>query len=209
MKIALFGATGRTGRQFLDQALRAGHEVKAVVRDPAGLPEDAHLSVVVADVMDPDAIGRHLAKQDAVITAIGSRQPRKPTTVQADSTASIIDAMRSNGISRLVVVSNGGIVDTGDGPLTRYLAKPIVGRVLKHTWDDMRRMEELVRASGLEWTILRPPMLTDGPRTGSYRTAVESAVRGGIRLSRADLADGILRALADPTFVGTAVALAN
>jgi putative NADH-flavin reductase len=209
MKIVLFGATGRTGRQVLDQAIQAGHEVTAVVRDPTSLPQQAHLSVVVADVMKPDAIGPHLAGQDAVVTAIGPRRPTKPTTVQADSTASIIAAMHGDGTRRLVAVSNSGILDTGDGPVTRYLAKPILRRVFRHTWGDMRRMEALVRASDLDWTILRPPMLTDGRRTGSYRTANESAVRGGIRLSRADLADGILRALAEPKFIGAAVALAN
>ncbi len=209
MKVALFGATGRTGRQFLDQALQAGHEVTAIVRDPTNLPEHAHLSVVVADVMDPDAIGEHIAGQDAVVNAIGPRQPTKPTTVQTDSTASIIGAMHHDGTKRLVVVSNSGILETGDGPVTRYLAKPILRRVFQHTWGDMRRMEALVRASDLDWTILRPPMLTDGRRTGAYRTADERAVRGGIRLSRADLADGILRALADPAFISRAIALAN
>ncbi|MGW4210316.1 NAD(P)-dependent oxidoreductase [Lentzea sp. NPDC004789] len=209
MKIALFGASGRTGRQFLEQAGAAGHEVTAIVRGAADLPGHPRLSVVAADVMDPDAIGPLLAGQDAVVTAIGPRQASKPTTVQTDSTASILSAMRHHGTRRLVAVSNSGMVTTGDGPMTRFAAKPILRRLLRHTWADMRRMEDLVRASELDWTILRPPMLTDGRRTGAYRIALDRNVRGGLRLSRADLADGILRCLADPELVHVAVSIAN
>lgn len=208
MKIALFGATGGTGRQFLAQATAAGHEVTAIVRDPTKLASRAHLSVVAADVMDPDAISSLIAGQDAVVTAIGPNQSG-PTTVQTESTASILNAMQRNGMRRLVVVSNSGMVTTGDGPVSRFIAKPILRRLLRHPWADMRHMEDLVRASELDWTILRPPMLTNGKRTGSYRIALDRNVRGGIRLSRADLADGVLRCLADPAFVRTTVSIAN
>jgi putative NADH-flavin reductase len=209
MKIALFGATGGTGRQFLAQASAAGHEITAVVRDPTRLPDRTGLSVVAADVMNPDAIGPLIAGQDAVVTTIGSRQARKPTTVQTDSTASILSAMRHNGIRRLVVVSNSGMITTGDGPVSRMVVKPIVGRLLRYTFADMRRMEDLVRASELDWTIVRPPMLTDGRRTGAYRTAIDRNVRGGIRISRADLADSLLRCLAETALVHAVVSIAN
>ncbi|HEY4458695.1 MAG TPA: SDR family oxidoreductase [Pseudonocardiaceae bacterium] len=209
MKIALFGATGRTGQQFLVQAIAAGHEITAVVRDPTRLPDRTGLSVVAADVMDPDAIGPLIAGQDAVVTAIGPRQTRTPVTVQTDSTTSIIDAMRHNHVRRLVVVSNSGMIATGDGPFTRMIVKPIVRRILRHTFADMRRMEELVRANGLDWTIVRPPMLTEGKRTGTYRTAIDRNVRGGIRISRADVADSLLRCLAAPELIHAAVSVAN
>jgi putative NADH-flavin reductase len=89
----------------------------------------------------------------------------------------------------LIVVSNSGRITVGDGLLTRLIVKPILRRLLQHTFADMRRMEDLVRASELDWTIVRPPMLTDGRRTGAYRTAINHNVRGGMRISRADLAD--------------------
>ena len=209
MKIALLGATGRTGRQFLAQANAAGHDVTAVVRDPAALTSRPRLSVIAADVMDPDAIGPLFADQDAVVTTIGPRQTRIPITVQTESTASILSAMRHHGTRRLIVVSNSGMVTTGDGPVSRIVAKPILRRLLRHTWADMRRMEDVVRASDLDWTILRPPMLTDGKRTGAYRTALDRNVRGGIRVSRADVADAILRCLADPALVHATVSIAN
>src|SRR5882724_921426 len=184
-------------------------EITAIVRDPTRLPDRTRLSIVAADIMDPDAIGPFVAGQDAVVTTIGPRQPRLPATVQTDSTASILDAMRHNDIRRLVVVSNSGMIATGDGPVSRMIAKPIVRGLLRHTFADMRRMEDLVRASELDWTIVRPPMLTDGRRTGAYRTAIDRNVRGGIRISRVDLADAILRCLAEPAFIRAAVSVAD
>jgi len=209
MKIALFGATGATGQQFLTQAAAAGHDVTAVVRNPAAVTDRSRVSVVVADVMAPDAIGPLVAGQDAVVTAIGPRRGSTPTAVQTESTASIITAMRHNGLRRLVVVSNSGMVTTGDGPVSRFVAKPILRRVLRHSWADMGRMEDVVRASELDWTILRPPMLTNGERTGIYRIALDHNVRGGIQVSRADLADAILRSLADSAFIHATVSIAN
>jgi putative NADH-flavin reductase len=210
MKITIFGAAGGTGTQLLDLACAAGHEVTAVVRDPARLTgTDPHLTVVTADVMDPDAIGPVVSGRDAVITAIGSREGRTPTSVQTDSTASIVTAMRNRSTRRLVVVSNSGMFTDGDGPMSRLVAKPILRRMLKHPWADMQRMEDVVRDSGLDWTIIRPPMLTNGRRTGSYRSAVDSNVRGGIRVSRGDLADSILRCVVDAGSIHTAISIAN
>ncbi|MEU6267728.1 NAD(P)-dependent oxidoreductase [Saccharopolyspora shandongensis] len=209
MRITIFGATGGTGKHLLEQACTAGHEVTAVVRDPARL-DYAHpgLTVVTADVMDAAAIQPHVAGRDAVISAIGSRD-LKPTTIQTDSTRSILDAMTAVGARRFLVVSNCGMLSDGDGPVTRHVVKPILWRVLRNPWTDMGHMEEVVRASGLDWTIIRPPQLTNGPRTGRYRTAVDRNVRGAKRISRANVADCLLRELADPGSVGKAIAVAN
>jgi len=210
MKIALFGATGATGQHLLEQARAAGHEVTAVVRDPAPITT-AHprLTVVRADVMDRNAIGPAVAGHDAVVTTIGSREGRTPTTVQTDTTSSIVQAMQQHGVRRLIVVSNSGMVTDGDGPMSRAVAKPILRRILKHPWADMQGMEDVVQASELDWTILRPPMLTNGRHTGSYRTAVGHNVRGGIRVSRANVADLILRCLANEDSVRTAISIGN
>lgn len=210
MRITVFGATGGTGRQFVELACAAGHEVTAVVRDPARL-SNRHpgLTVIRADVMDPAAIGPAVAQRDAVVSTIGSRDRRAPSTVCADSSAGIIQAMTAEGVRRLVVVSASGMYTDGDGLLTRRIVKPILNAALRHPFTDMRRMEDNVRASGLEWTILRPPMLTDGPRTGSYRSAVGHNVRGGIRVSRADLADSILRSLDQRSPLNATVSIGN
>jgi putative NADH-flavin reductase len=210
MKIALFGATGGTGRHTIRQACDAGHEVTAVVRDPVRLTEShPRLTVLQADVMDPAAIGPAIAGRDAVVSALGSRDGRVPTTLCADSAASIVQAMRGARVRRLVVVSAGTLTTAGDGPLTRLVMKPLLARLLKHTIADKRRMEDLVRASGLQWTIVRPPMLTDGPHTGAYRTAIDHNVRGTLRVSRADLADCILRCLVDHRPINAALSVGN
>jgi putative NADH-flavin reductase len=210
MKIALFGATGGTGRQIIRQACDAGHEVTAVVRDPARLTEShPHLTALQADVIDPGAIGPAINGRDAVVSALGSRDGRVPTTICTDSATSIIQAMHTEGVRRLVVVSAGTLTTDGDGPLTRLVLKPMLGNLLKHTIADKRRMEEVVRASCLEWTIVRPPMLTNGPRTGAYRSAIDRNVRGGMRASRADLAHCILHCLADHEPINAAISIGN
>ncbi|WP_106396812.1 NAD(P)-dependent oxidoreductase [Actinocorallia populi] len=206
MRITVLGATGGTGLHLVRQSLDAGHHVTAVVRNPRGLPEHPLLETVVADVMDPAAIGAALTGRDAVVSALGPRG-KGETTVCSDGARSIITAMRSTGGRRLVVVTaSGHVVDEGDGPFTRALVKPLLGRFLREAFADFVRTERVVRDSGLDWTILRPPRLTDGaPRP--YRTALDRNVRGGITLARADLAHAALNVLDDPDTVGRTVAL--
>lgn len=206
MKITIFGATGGTGRLFVDQACVAGHDVTAVVRNPAGLVSRPNLAVLTADLADPEEIVSAVAGRDAVLTAIGSGGGG-PTTVQTDTTTSIVAAMRKTGVQRLVCVSSSGIYTAGDGPVTRMIVKPIVRRLLRHSFADMRGMEEVVRASGLAWTIMRPPWLTNGRPTGSYQTEMNGNVRGGFQVSRADLADCMLRCLTDQTSIHTAISI--
>lgn len=208
MKLTIFGATGGTGRELVEQACTAGHDVTAVVRSPSSLESGPRLTVVTADVLSPDELTPAIAGRDAVLTTIGVRD-RGPTTIQTDTTRGIIEAMRTAGVGRLVCVSNSGMHTAGDGPLTRALVKPILRRMLRHGFADMRRMEEVVMASGLEWTILRPPRLTGGRHTGTYRTEMNRNVRGGIQVSRADLADCMLRCLTDPTTEQTAISIGN
>jgi len=109
--------------------------------------------VVHADIADAAELGPAITGRDAVVTVIGNRG-RGPTTVQADTTASIVAAMRDTGTRRLVCVSSSGLSTTGDDPLTRVLVKPILRRVLRHGFADMRAMQEIVRASSLEWTMV-------------------------------------------------------
>jgi len=212
MKMTVFGASGGTGTQLVTQALDAGHEVLAVVRDRARLavPASPSLQVAVADVMDPGSITEAVTGRDAVVSAIGPRGGvRELTTVCADSARSIVTAMQAAGSRRLLVVSGSGPFTDGDGPLMRYLAKPITKLVLRHTFADFVAMESAVRASGLDWTIVRPPALTDKPLTGRYRTRAELNVRRGLRVSRADLAHLLLVTAADPSTHHAAIFIAN
>lgn len=211
MKITVFGATGGTGTHVVGQALAAGHDVTAVVRGATRpeVPADSRLYVAEAPLDDPDALVPLVTGRDAVISALGARG-RGPTTVCADGARSITTAMRTAGGGRLVVVSASGAHTTGDGPATRLLVKPMLRRMLRHQFADMLAMEEVVRCSGLDWTIVLPPRLTNGAPTGKpVRSRVGGNVRGGFTIARADLAEFLLLAAADPGLVHTSVSVAH
>ena len=206
MRITVVGATGGTGREVVRQALDAGHEVTPVVRTPGRL--DPRVEELVADVFDPAALGPAIEGRDAVISAMGPRG-RGPTTVCRDSAAAITKAMAGAGVSRLVVVSASGFHPEGEGPLSRYVIKPLISRIFRHEYADLAAAEQVVTASGLRWTLLLPPRLTDKQHTGRYRTTLGGPVVGGATISRADLADGAVRCLDDAASVQATLGLAN
>jgi putative NADH-flavin reductase len=215
MKLTIFGATGGTGTCLTEQALAAGHEVTAVVRDPAWLTVrqspalTARLQVSTADIMDPAAIIGAVAGADAVLTAIGP-SGTGVTTVSQDSVRSIIAAMQKAGARRLLTVSGSIVADEGESPYLRYLLKPVARRTfLRHVCADMRAAEAEVEATGLDWTIMRPPRLTAGPATGRYRMRIDGGLPRGLTVSRADLAACMLAAIGDPATVRRHIAIAD
>ncbi|NKQ54949.1 NAD(P)H-binding protein [Amycolatopsis sp. K13G38] len=210
MKLTVFGATGGTGVEVVRQALAAGHQVTAVVRDPARLdvPAHARLDVVTADVLDPPSIESAISGRDVVISALGPRG-RGPTTICRDGTEAIMVAMRRAGVHRLIVVSNSGMHTQGDGFFTRGIVKPILIRVLREGYADMSAMEERVGVSGLDWTIVRPPRLTNWAHSGRIASSTKGNVRGSFTIGRADLADYLLRAASDDSVIRTAVSVAT
>jgi putative NADH-flavin reductase len=220
-KLTIVGATGGIGRHLLGQALSAGHDVTALVRDPAKLAARPG-RVVVADLAgaDPAALRPALAGADAVLSALGPTS-RSDAGVTWRGTATIVEAMRATEVDRLVVVSAApvGTVatagrpdpprhDPGDGLVLRSVAYPILKRLLHDTYEDLARMEDVLRRSGLAWTAVRPPRLTDGPRTRDYRIADGRNLRRGLRISRADVADFMLRAVDDLATVARPVGIA-
>lgn len=211
MKLAIFGATGATGTCLAEQAAAAGHQVTVVVRDPERLRVTGRdrMRIVTADVMDPAAIAAAVTGADAVLSAIGPHGTG-PTTVSQDSVRSIIKAMQEAGVRRLLTVSGSIVSDEGEGPVMRYLVKPLVrATMLRHVCADMRCAEDQVRRSGLLWTIMRPPRLTDKPPTGRYRIAIESNLLRGYTVSRADLAASMLALTGDRSVVHRHVAIAD
>jgi len=204
MKITVFGATGGTGLHLVRQAREAGHSVTAVVRSAAEFP--AGVEVVRADVMDPAAIEQAVTGRDAVVSALGHR-PGHDEPVCAPAAASIIKAMRATGTRRLVVVTAAGhVTDSHDTFLIAKIVKPLLRRFLRAAFTDFAATEEIVRTSGLDWTIMWPPRLTNG-RARPYRAAVDHTVRGGGTISRTDLATATLAAATDPATIGHAVAI--
>jgi len=211
MKLTILGATGATGTALTGQALAAGHQVTAVVRDPARLAVPAHprLRTVTADVMDPASIAPAIDGADAVISAVGPRGTG-PTTVIQDSVHSIIQAMRTTGTRRLLQISGSIAADDGESPYLRYLIKPLARRTfLRHVCADMRRGEDQIRDSDLDWTIFRPPALTGKPATGAYRTATDRNLPHAFTVTRADLAACILATLSDPATQHHHIAIAS
>lgn len=210
MQVTIFGATGKTGTSLVQQALEAGHEVTAVVRDPARLTvaPQSHLQIITADVMDPVAIEPAVTGADVVVSAVGPHG-RGPTTILQDSTRSIIAAMKRSGARWLITISGSMVDDAGDGLFLRSVGKPLTRLILKDTCADMRNAEDQVHTSQLDWTILRPPRLTDKPGTGTYRTAIDRNVPHGFTISRTDLATSVVALCADPESVGKHVFVAN
>jgi putative NADH-flavin reductase len=219
VKLAIFAATGGIGRQVLAQAVAAGHGVTAVVRNPKSVPHGVHTVVADLAAADPATLAAAVAGADAVLSGLGPR-PLSEVGVASRGTRAIVEAMQAAGARRLVVVSAAPIAtvpspgrpdppkhDPGDGLLMRHLLAPLIKLVLRDAYADLALMEDLVRDSGLEWTIVRPPRLTNGPRTGRYRTAVGQNVRGGSRISRADVADLMLRVLGQTATIGRTVGI--
>ena len=209
INILIFGGTGK---ELIKLALASGHRVTAVVRRPEALElHHENLSVWQGDALKLASFSSALTGQDAVLSALGMGTSRKPTTLYSEGTRNIIQAMRTAGITRFTGVTASGFVsDPNDGFLLTYVMKPLIGRILKHPYADMMRMEAEMRQSALEWTIVRPTRLTDGPRRGCYRTVVGGTgnVPSGMTISRADVADFMVTRLTNPEIFGKVVGIA-
>ncbi|SNQ51024.1 conserved exported hypothetical protein [Frankia canadensis] len=222
MKLTIVAATGGIGRLLLGQALAAGHEVTAVARRPEAVTPSPG-QVVAADLAsdDPEVLIPAVAGADAVLSALGGHS-RQDTDVAAHGTETILAAMRATGVRRIVVVSAaplGTIAsparprpprhDPGDSFAMRHVMGPTIKAVLRGHYADLARMEDSLRASGQEWTIVRPPRLTNGPLTASYRTAHGRNLPRGTSVSRADVAHYMLHAVEDPASVGETIGIAR
>jgi len=222
MKLTIVAATGGIGRQLFEQAISAGHDVTAMARNPQNLAP-ASARAVAADLAsaDPVALQPAVAGADAVLSALGPRT-KADAGVAARGTTVITQAMQAAGVRRVIVVSAAPIGtvpspgrphpprhDPGDGFILRYLADPIVKRALRDHYADLARMEDVLRASDLDWTIVRPPRLTSKPVTGRYRTAFGQNLRRGLFVSRADVAHYMLSILDQPGTFRQTIGIAN
>jgi putative NADH-flavin reductase len=221
MRLTIFAATGGIGRHLLEQAVAAGHDVTAVVRDPKKL--SLPVNTVVADLAaaDPAALRPAVEAADAVLSGLGPRSA-SDTGIATKGTRAIVAAMQAAQVRRIVVVSAAPVgtvaapgrpnpprYDPGDGFFMRHLLAPVTKAVLRRHYADLATMEGVLRDSGLDWTIVRPPRLTDKPLTGAYRTAYGQNLRGGFLVSRADVADLMLRTLDQPGSVKQTIGIAN
>ncbi len=221
MKLTIFAATGGIGRQVLEQALAAGHDVTAVVRNPEKISGGARIVRADLAAPDPAVLAGAVEGADAVISALGPRS-NSEAGVTSRGTRAIVQAMQAAGTRRIVVVSAAPIStvpspnrpnppkhDPGDGFFMRHLFSHIGKIALRKHFADLAVMEDILADSGLDWTVVRPPRLTGKPLTGSYRTAYGQNLRGGFLISRADVAHLMLRVLEQPETVKQAIGIAN
>jgi putative NADH-flavin reductase len=217
MKLTIFAATGGIGRNMLEQAVDAGHEVTAVARTPANLSRQVH--AVRADLTDPDpdALAAAVLGADAVLSGLGPRGLGQVGVVSS-GTKAIIAAMKTAGARRLLIVSASPVASTPspgrpgtpryhpqDGFLAGRVLTPLLRMVFGKQYTDLAVTEDELRDSGLDWTSVRPPRLTNGPHTGRYR--VGYGHNNGRSISRADAADAMLRLVADDRAIGQPVGI--
>lgn len=198
--IALFGATGKTGSRALTRLLDAGFTVHALARDTSKLEARDGLTVVQGDVRDAAAVDEVVQGADAVLSLFGQVKGSSHT-LQTDGTRGIVDAMKKHGVTRIVTLSGGGLRAEKDQPgvpdkIIRGLLKLLSGHVLK----DAEGHLEVLKESGLDWTVVRGPRLTENPGVGSYRVSWVG-VDASTQISRDDLADFILTQIDDDTYV--------
>jgi uncharacterized protein YbjT (DUF2867 family) len=212
MKLTVFGATGKIGREVVRQALDAGHRVTAVVRDAArvDINHPALEVVTVPGLTDPAPLLAALDGSDAAISCVGPRGPRD-VTVASTTTRGILAALEASGVRRFVAVSAVpvGPVAEGESWFNRRVQLPLFGTLLRGIYGDLSRMEDEIQRSATDWTVVRPPKLTNKPLTGRYRTVVGGNVPHFRSMSRADTAHAMLAALGNPATVKQAVGVSG
>ena len=187
MKIFVIGATGRTGREVVEQALARGHDVTAFVRSPeaVGLTNEK-LTVIRGEATETDQLVKVMQNHDAVVSTLGPRKPFKPSSLLHDGALATTRTMQGSGVKRLLILSAAAHFP---GIFNR-----IVSLILRNHMRDSLAMEEIVQASGLDWTIARPPRLTEGEYT-TYRSREGAAPKMGFSLSRKAVAAFMLDAI--------------
>ncbi len=205
MKVAIFGATGSVGRELVKQAIEAGHTVTALVRDPAKMRfDDGSVRLIQGDVLDLAAVEQAVQGQDAVVCVLGAD---RKGFIRAEGTKNIIRAMEKMDVRRLICQSTLGVGDSS-GNLNFWWKYIMFGLLLRPAYADHVRQEELVKASSLDWTIVRPAAFTDGDRTGEYRHGFSADDKAAtLKISRADVADFLLKQLTDDTYLRKTPAL--
>ncbi|MFI0369949.1 NAD(P)-dependent oxidoreductase [Actinomadura sp. 1N219] len=202
MRITIFGATGRMGQLLVQQALDAGHEVTAYARTPGKLRiTHANLSVAAGQLDDDEAILEAVRTADAVIEGVGS---------ESAATRRIIAAMDTAGVKRFVVVSTCSVPDPADRPDLKFKALVrFVKTAAPRAWAEVRSAAEAVRASDLDWTLVRVAKLNDKPATGDIKVGHYGHGVVNLSINRADMAAFLLSQVTDETYLRNAPAISN
>jgi putative NADH-flavin reductase len=203
--VLIVGATGGTGRQLVAQALERGHTVTVLVRTPAKLEiTHEHLQVLQGDVLDYASVEAAVRGQGAVISALGHKRYFGPTRILSEGTRNLLRAMEAQSVPRLICETSLGLGNSA-GRMGLYYTLFVIPVILPFYFWDKARQERLIEASRVEWVIVRPGALTNGPKRTTYRHGhdIGSFVRT-VRISRADVADFMLNQLTRDTYLRTA-----
>jgi putative NADH-flavin reductase len=195
MNVVVLGAAGRTGHLIVEEALRAGHRVTAAVRTPGTFPAtttNTGLRVVRADVRDSRSLREVVPGHDAVVSAIGPAG-RKALDLYSDGARATVTAMRDAGVGRFIGITSVGV--RPDDPHSSWWYRNLIRPLGKDLYADMRLMEDIVRATDLDWTFVRPTYLRDREPTGAYRVTDNATPVNGWRITRADVARFIVEEL--------------
>lgn len=206
MKVVIFGASKGIGLETVRRALEAGYQVRAFARSASAIPDvHANLEKVDGDALDPQAVRAAIAPGDVVIQALGiSLNPQnviRPVTLFSDATRILVDAMKDVGATRLICVTGFGAGDSAGRGSFLYQAFGRQG-LLKRAYDDKDIQEWIIRRSGLDWTIARPGILTDSPHTGRYQVLSDAREWRLGKISRANVADFLVRQIDNDAHIG-------
>lgn len=206
MKLTIFGATGGTGRQLVEQSLAAGHEVTALARTPAKLNiQHPKLTIVQGDILNAEQVTTAVTSADAVLSALGITNENLDGVLPRGM-KNILQAMKTHGVKRVVVVSSLGVGNSRDQiPLAFRIAIQTIP-MLKKSLRELGEMEKVLQQSDVEWIVVRPGRLTDEAATGNYITGTDRKIKPG-PISRADVAAFMLKQLTDDTFLRQAPAI--
>jgi putative NADH-flavin reductase len=208
MKLVVLGATGGTGRELVRESLENGHSVTAFVRNAVRLREfQGKIRVVEGDLLDRGALAKVLDHHDAVLSGFGPRVPiaKSDARLLEQFAAVVTGAMHDAKVQRLVIISTAFLFKDSIVPPTYLLGKLFFPSVVT----DSAALEKTVQGSALEWTIVRPPQLTDMPKTGSYRERIGHLPRLGFKISRADVAHYFVKAIGKVDVMQKIVGISN
>ncbi len=194
MKLAVFGGSGRTGVPLLQQALEKGYVIKVLVRDPSKLTiRHKNLQVIKGDAMNWSDVDKTIEHADVVLSVLGQNKD-SPAKMQTTAFEHIVRAMKKHGVTRVISLTGAGVEDPeNDKPkLVNHLIKAMLKMMAGKVYRDARGHSDLLRESGLDWTIVRVPMLNDNAFTGKYRVG-SVGVNTGTKICRADIADFMLK----------------
>ena len=205
VNIVIIGASGKTGQLVVQQALDAGHKVTAFMRTPEKLTlAHERLTIVQGDATDSEAVNSAVKGQDAVISCVGSNNGLGKTTILREMAGTVAEAMARNGVDRIVYMASAGIDKEIPGMIGKMTMK-LLGNVL----EDHRNAVEVYKSYDFRWTIARPMGLTDKPYTGRYEETLEGIPSGSKSISRADVAEFLVRAVSDDQYIYQSVGLAS